>query len=201
MTLFAEIALVVVLAAAFGFIAHALKQPTVVGYLVAGMVIGPLGYWDWTAKWLAPLGGSLGNHFDILNAFSEIGITLLLFMVGLEINTTNLKEVGRPVLWTGLGQIVFTFVAGFFLVRFLGFSELASAYISIALTFSSTIIVIQLLSQKKDLNSLYCKIVVGFLLVQDFIAILALIFLSGFSNTAGSTSLFSLFGGFALTDR
>ena len=190
MTLFSEIAIVVVLAAALGFLAHFLKQPTVVGYLVAGILIGPLGYWEWTAKWLAQIGSPVSNHFDVLNVFSEIGITLLLFMVGLEINTQNLKEVGKPALWTGLGQIVFTFAAGFFLVRFLGFSELASAYISIALTFSSTIIVVQLLSQKKDLNSLYGKIVVGFLLVQDFIAILALIFLSGFSNTAGSTSLF-----------
>src|SRR3989338_7047268 len=190
MTLFSEIAIVVVLAAALGFLAHFLKQPTVVGYLVAGILIGPLGYWEWTAKWLAQIGSPVSNHFDVLNVFSEIGITLLLFMVGLEINTQNLKEVGKPALWTGLGQIVFTFAAGFFLVRFLGFSELASAYISIALTLSSTIIVVQLLSQKKDLNSLYGKIVVGFLLVQDFIAILALIFLSGFSNTAGSTSLF-----------
>lgn len=199
MTLFSEIALVVVLAAVFGFIAHALKQPTVVGYLVAGMALGPLGYWDWTAKWLAPFGGSIGNHFDVLNVFSEIGITLLLFMVGLEINTASLKEVGKPALWTGLGQIVFTFAAGFFLVRFLGFSELASAYISIALTFSSTIIVVQLLSQKKDLNSLYGKIVVGFLLVQDFVAILALIFLAGFANISGSASSFFLLAGFALT--
>lgn len=141
----------------------------------------------------------MGGHFEVLNVFSEIGITLLLFMIGLEINTSHLREVGKPALWTGLGQIIFTFVAGFFLVRFLGFSELASAYISIALTFSSTIIVVQLLSQKKDLNSLYGKIVVGFLLVQDFVAILALIFLSGLSNTPAGATFFSYILGFALT--
>lgn len=200
MTLFGEVALVVVLAAALGFLAHFLKQPTIVGYLVAGVLIGPLGYFDWAAKWLAPLSGAaIGNNLEVLNVFSEIGITLLLFMVGLEINTNNLKEVGKPALWTGLGQIIFTFAVGYFLIQYLGFDMLASIYISIALTFSSTIIVVQLLSQKKDLNSLYGKIVVGFLLVQDFVAILALMFLAGLSNTQASQSLLMSVGSIVIT--
>lgn len=186
MTLFGEIALLVVLAAAFGLIAHLLRQPPIIGYLAAGLVIGPLGYLQL-------------NNIDVLNAFAEIGIALLLFMVGLEINPKNLKEVGKPALYTGLGQILFTFIIGFFLIKFLGFGNIAAAYISIALTLSSTIIVIQLLSQKKDLGSLYGKIVVGFLLVQDFVAILALIFLSGLAQFNSAATLWISVGVFSVT--
>jgi Kef-type K+ transport system membrane component KefB len=84
----------------------------------------------------------------------------------------------------GIGQIVFTFIGGFFISKFLGFNNLASAYISIALTFSSTIIIVKLLSEKKDVSSFYGKLSVGFLLVQDLVAILILIFLSGIEKGA-----------------
>ena len=88
----------------------------------------------------------------------------------------ELKSVGKISLFTGIRQIVFTTVVGFIISTVLGFSPIVSFYISIALTFSSTIIIVKLLSDKKDLNSLYGKISIGFLLIQDFVAILALIF-------------------------
>src|SRR3989344_8200736 len=169
MTFFGEIAVLVAIAALFGIIAYRLKQPTIIGYLLAGLVAGSLGLLNL-------------NNSEVLRGWSEVGIALLLFLVGLEMNWQRLKETSKPALLTGLGQLIFTFGTGFAIAKLLGFSDLSSVYISIALTFSSTIVVIQLLSQKKDLGSLYGKIVVGFLLVQDFVAVMALVFLAGFEN-------------------
>ena len=80
---------------------------------------------------------------------SRIGITLLLFLVGIEMNVTGLKNIGKAAVIVGLGQVAFTAVIGFLLAQFLGFSVIASVYIAVALTFSSTIIVVKLLSEKK----------------------------------------------------
>lgn len=175
MTLFGEIALVVVIAAVLGLAAHLLKQPTILGYLAAGVLINQAGIFD-----IANVG--------VLDELAEIGIAFLLFLVGLEMDWTRLKEIGKPAVYTGLAQIGFTFAAGFLITKLLGFSTLSSIYINIALTLSSTIIVIQLLSQKKDLGSLYGKIVVGFLLVQDFVAICALLFLAAIAGLSADFS-------------
>lgn len=169
MDIFAEIALITVLATLLGMIAHALRQPTIVGYILAGLIVGPLGIMRL-------------NNLDVLNSLAEIGIALLLFLVGLEIDMRELKHLGKPALITGLGQVVFTAVVGFFIVTALGFALVPAIYISVALTFSSTIIVLKILTEKGDTGSLYGKISIGFLLVQDFVAVLALIFLSGLEH-------------------
>ncbi len=166
MTLFTEIALIIVIAAAAGFVAHLLNQPTMLGFIVAGLGIGA-----WGALELSRL--------ESIGSLASIGVALLLFIVGLEMDFRYLKHVGIPSLVVGLGQVIFTFAAGFFILTFLGFSNLASLYIAAALTFSSTIIGVKLLSEKRELSSLHGRIAVGVLLVQDAVAVLALIFLSG----------------------
>lgn len=178
MTLFIEIALVIVLATLAGMAANMLRQPTLVGYLLVGVLVGPFG--------ILKL-----NNLEALNSMAEIGIALLLFLVGLEIDLRELKYLGKPSLIAGIGQILFTSVIGFFIVKLLGFATIPALYISIALTFSSTIIVLKILSEKKDTNSLYGKISIGLLLVQDFFAILALIFLSGIEHNGFSPLQFA----------
>ena len=164
--LFTEIAIALVIAAALGFIAHLLRQPTIIGFIVAGLIIGSLGQFQ------------LGDP-EVLEYMASIGITLLLFIVGLEMNFREIKEVGAPAILTGLGQIIFTFGIGYWILSVLGFAPLVAIYIAIALTFSSTIIIIKLLSEKKELATLHGRIVLGFLLVQDFVAIMILVFLAG----------------------
>ncbi len=186
--LFYEIVVIaIVVAAAFGFVAHLLRQPAIIGFMIAGFIIGSLAIFE------------IGN-LDAIENLASIGITLLLFIVGLEMNFKELRHVGLVSLLTGLGQIVFTFIIGFFILTYLGFSSLPAMYIAIALTFSSTIIIIKLLSEKGDLNSLYGRISVGFLLVQDFVAILILIFLAGLQadGNAGMNFLMTLIKGFSL---
>lgn len=173
-----EITILIGLAAFLALIFRMLKQPPILSYILAGVIVGPLGVFHIQSG-------------EVLHSFAEIGITLLLFMLGLEMRLKDLKSVGKVALYTGLGQIIFTSAIGFVISLLLNFSILASIYIAVALTFSSTIIVVKLLSDKKDLNSLYGKISVGFLLVQDFVAIIALIFLSGFNSGESQISAFT----------
>lgn len=169
---FFDLAIVILVTAALGIAAKLLKQPAILAYLATGVLIGYFGLFNF-------------QNQETFRIFSDLGLMFLLFLVGLEINYTSLRLVGKPSLIVGLGQVIFTAAIGFFLATWLGFSYIQGAYIAIALTFSSTIIIVKLLSDKKDLNSLYGKISVGMLLVQDVIAILILIFLAGI-GTSGS---------------
>lgn len=162
------------IAAILGIVFQLFKQPAILAYILTGIIVGPFGQFQF-------------RNTDDLHALAQLGITLLLFMVGLELRFSQLKSVGKVAIFTGLSQIFFTSLVGYVISVALGFPPLASLYIAVALTFSSTIIIVKLLSDKKDLNSLYGKISVGFLLVQDFVAILILIALSGFNQANGST--------------
>ena len=167
--LFTEIVIAIISAAAIGILFHILRQPSIIGFIVAGLIIGSLGY-------LAQ------ENIEVINNLASIGVALLLFIVGLEMNIKELRHIGRAAILVGLGQIIFTFTIGYFVCYALGFTNLTSFYISIAITFSSTIVVVKLLSEKKDLKSLYGRIVLGALLVQDLVAILVILFLTGFSG-------------------
>lgn len=163
-----DLAIVVLIAAGLGIIAKLLKQPTILAYLATGVLIGAF--------------GSLGlEDSETFRTFSELGIMLLLFLVGMEINYSSLRLVGKASVFVGCAQIALTFGAAYGFAGLFGFDPLAASYIGIAFALSSTIIVVKLLSDKKDLNSLYGKISVGVLLVQDFAAILILVILGGAS--------------------
>jgi len=175
---FFELALVILFAAAMGIAAKLLKQPVILAYLATGALIGYFGFFNLADR-------------ETFKIFADLGIMFLLFMVGLQINYNSLKLVGKPAVIVGFGQMVFTATIGYLIAVFFHFSYLESAYIAAALTFSSTIIVVKLLSDKKDLNSLYGKISIGFLLVQDLVAILILVLLAGF-ETGGSLNWVNL---------
>ncbi|OGY79089.1 MAG: hypothetical protein A3B74_01310 [Candidatus Kerfeldbacteria bacterium RIFCSPHIGHO2_02_FULL_42_14] len=169
MDLFIEISLIIVLAAFIAGLAHLLKQPLIIGYILTGLLVGP--------KVLNLLRAS-----DVIHIFSQIGIALLLFIVGLGLRPKNIRRLGNVAVITGVGQVLFTSLIGFAIVRLFGFNATTSLYIAIALTFSSTIIILKLLSDKRHLGTLYGQISIGFLLVQDIIATLILIFVSSFSE-------------------
>ncbi len=167
--IFIELALVLTAAGVIAYILHFFKQPSIIAYILTGLLIGPLGFYQL-------------HHGEILHGLSDIGITLLLFMVGLDLDISQLKRIGRAAVYAGIGQVVFTCLAGFCLVWLLGVNSVSAWYMAIALTFSSTIIVVKLLSEKKDLQSLYGKLAVGIFLVQDVAAIFILILISGISG-------------------
>jgi len=121
MPLFTEIAIVVVIAVLAGFVAHLLRQPVIIGFLAAGFLISFLKIVEFT-------------DLGVIENLASIGVALLLFLVGLEMNLKELRNVTIPAFIIGLGQILFTFGIGFFIVSALGFSLVSSFYIAIALS-------------------------------------------------------------------
>lgn len=179
MEIFIELTSIIALATGVSIIMRILKQPLLVGYILTGILAGPYFLNVLQSK-------------DPLELFSKIGITILLFIVGLSLNPTVIREVGKTSLLTGIGQIVFTSVIGFFIAIFLGIEKIAAIYIAIALTFSSTIIILKLLSDKGDLTKLYGRISIGFLLVQDIVATIILIFVSTLNSPSDGNLLSSI---------
>lgn len=166
---FTEISLVLAIAAVVAVIVRALKQPLIIGYILTGLLIGP------------SLLGLLHSP-ETIEQFGNFGIALLLFIVGLGLNPKVIKEVGKISLLTGIGQVLFTSAIGFWIGIALGYNPVTAFYIAVALTFSSTIIILKLLTDKREQNKLYGKIAIGFLLVQDLIATLALVVASAAGN-------------------
>ncbi|RME59510.1 sodium:proton exchanger [Candidatus Parcubacteria bacterium] len=164
MEAFGEIAILIGVAAVVSGVMRLLRQPLIIGYILTGLLVGPFLF-------------NVIHSQEILNLFSEIGISFLLFIVGLSLTPTVIRRFGRIALLTSIGQVFATLLVILVIALLLGFPPLTAIYLGIALAFSSTIIVLKLLSDKKDFESLYGKIAVGFLLVQDFIALFLLFFL------------------------
>ncbi len=180
MSIFVELTLLLLLTTGVSFVVKFLKQPLVVGYIFAGILAGPMVF-------------NVLHSQEIIEVFSKIGITVLLFIVGLHLSPQVLKEVGSSSLWTGIGQVLSTSLIGFGISLFLGLPQTAALYVAIALTFSSTIIILKLLSDKGEVQTLYGRIAIGMLVVQDVIATLVLIFVSSFSQHSND-SLVSVIG-------
>lgn len=147
---------VLAVAALVGLLANRARQPLIVAYIVVGVVVGPsvLGWVD---------------EAEPLELFAEIGIAILLFLVGLKLDLHLVRTTGRVAVVTGLGQVVFTSVVGFGLALLLGMNSVTALYVAVALTFSSTIIIVKLLSDKRELEELHGRIALGFLIVQDIV--------------------------------
>lgn len=159
---FFEIASILGLATLLGLVGQTLRQPLLIMFLATGIVAGPSGF-------------GIIESYQQIELLAQIGIAVLLFIVGLRLDLDLIRTTGPVALATGLGQIIFTSVIGFGIALSLGMSLISAAYVAVALTFSSTIIVVKLLSDKKEIDSLHGQIAVGFLIVQDIAAILALV--------------------------
>ncbi|BDD87978.1 cation:proton antiporter domain-containing protein [Desulfofustis limnaeus] len=169
---FIEIAAILGLATLTGMVGQKLRQPLIIMFLATGILAGP--------SFLGII-----HSYEQIELLAHIGIALLLFIVGLKLDLNLIRTTGPVALATGLGQIVFTSLIGFFIAIGLGMSYLSAAYVSVALTFSSTIIIVKLLSDKKEIDSLHGQIALGFLIVQDIAAILALVGLTTLGASVG----------------
>lgn len=167
--LFRELSIVLGIAAAIAMILRVFKQPIIIAYMLTGIIIGPAVF-------------NMLKEPELIESFSTFGIALLLFIVGLGLNYKAVKEVGKTALVTGLAQVITTAGVAFLIVRGLSFDMTSSLYIAVAMSFSSTIIVLKLLNDKKEQNKLYGKITIGFLLIQDVIATIALVVASASSS-------------------
>ncbi len=173
---FIQLAIILFTAFVVSYIVRTFNQPIIIGYIITGIIISPFII-------------SFGASKEIISIFSDFGIAFLLFIVGLHMNPKVIKEIGTSALLIGLAQIILTFLLGFLVsLNLLGFDTITSSYIGIALAFSSTIIIMKLLSDKKQLDSLYGKISIGILIIQDLVAIAVLMFISSLSNGTSFSS-------------
>ncbi|CAN5485329.1 MAG: cation:proton antiporter [Acidobacteria bacterium] len=174
---FVEIAAILLIAAIVGFIGRALRQPLIVSFIGVGILVGPAGL------------GIVTQHEEI-ELLASFGISLLLFVVGLKLDLTVVRTLGPVALATGVGQIAFTSIIGFLIALGLGMTPLTATYVAVALTFSSTIIIVKLLSDKREIDALHGRIAVGFLIVQDIAVIVAMIGITALgAEPAGDRSL------------
>jgi len=160
--LFLEIAAVIVTAGVVSLVIHRLRQPLVIAYIFTGLLVGP-----------SILGFTASS--DVFDAFGEIGIAFLLFLVGLNLNWHKARDVGQISILAGIGQVLFTTLAGFGIAIWLGFDSITSLLLGFALALSSTIVIVKLLSDKEDLDRFYGRMSVGILIVQDVVAMIALL--------------------------
>jgi Kef-type K+ transport system membrane component KefB len=162
---FGEFALLLIISAFAGGIALLLRQPVLIAYIVVGIVVGP-----------AVLG--IVHAHEQIELLAQIGVSVLLFVVGLKLDLKHIRHIGPVALATGLGQLAFTIFFGFLIIVLLGKSVMEAVYVAVALTFSSTIIVVKLLSDKREIDSLHGRIAVGFLIVQDLAVVIAMMVMS-----------------------
>jgi len=141
-----------------------IRQPLILGYILAGLLVGP-----------SVLG--LITSVETFEAFSEIGIALLLFIIGMGMNVSELKKLGKVVVLTALASLITIGTVGFAASGLMGFNRTESIIIGLALFFSSTIIIIKILSDKKETNRLHGQIAIGVILVEDIVATFALLFI------------------------
>jgi len=168
-SVFLEIGIILGLAAIGGFIAQFLRQPLIVAFIAIGILVGPSGF-------------GMVSHSSEIELFARLGIALLLFVVGLKLDLHIIRTVGPVALASGLGQVLFTSVVGYLIALLMGMSPVTALYVAVALTFSSTIIIVKLLSDKREVDSLHGRIAVGFLIVQDIVVVLVMIGLTAFGQ-------------------
>lgn len=174
-TVFHQVAVLLALCAVIGVVATRLRQPLIVGFIAAGILVGPAGL------------GIVEESAEI-DLLATIGIALLLFVVGLKLDVRLIRTVGPVALATGIGQMAVTAGIGYALCRALGLGTVAALYVAVALTFSSTVIIVKMLSDSGEIEDLHGRIAIGILIVQDIVVVVTMIALSAFS-VSGDTAL------------
>ncbi len=175
-SVFVQIGAILGLAAIGGVLAQLLRQPLIVAFIAVGMLIGPSGF-------------GMVEYSSEIELFARLGIALLLFVVGLKLDLHVIRTVGPVALASGLGQVLFTSVVGYLIALMLGMTHVTAIYVAVALTFSSTIIIVKLLSDKREVDALHGRIAVGFLIVQDIVVVLVMIGLTAYGQAGSETSL------------
>lgn len=161
-----SISLVIIFAAILAYISYLLKQDLIIAYIAAGIILGPFIF-------------GLIKDKSLINSFAEIGISFLLFIAGLELGIRKLKEIAKASVITGTIQVFGVSILTFFVLILFGFNKVEAFILGCAIAFSSTVVIVKILSDKGELDSLQGRIIVGIMLIQD---IFAIILLAIFSN-------------------
>lgn len=180
-----SLSIVIAVAVLITVITRLIGQPSIIAYLISGIVVGPV-----ALNLIGPSNSSSG----LLQIFSHIGVAFLLFIVGLSLDFRVLKEVGKVSTIVGFCEIALTATIGFLIASGLGYSNSTALYIGAILAFSSTVVVVKILSDKKELDALHGRIALGILIIEDFVAALALMILPLIESKGDFYPLLGKFG-------
>lgn len=170
---FGQVAVILLVTAVIGIAAKLARQPLIVAYIFVGIILGPT-FLD------------LVHYEAEIELFAELGIALLLFLVGLKLDLTLIRNIGKVAVLTAIGQLLITAGLVFFLAQGFGFGAIEAGYIAVAISFSSTIIVVKLLSDRREIDQLHGQIAVGFLIVQDILVIIFMVAIAAIGSRAGA---------------
>lgn len=172
-SVFLELSFIIIVGAAMSIVMRVLRQPLILGYILTGILVGPAAF----------------NliHLDTFDSFANIGIALLLFIIGLGMNVSVIRKLGSTVLIANLLELLTVGTAGFLAGTLLGFNHIESLLVGLCLYFSSTIIIVKILSDKKEQSRLHGQIAIGIVLLDDIVATVALLFVA--AGKTGSLGL------------
>ncbi len=169
-----DIGIAVFAATIVGFLSHRLRQPIILGYLIAGALIGP------------SIGFKLITDAESIEVISELGLILLLFIIGLELNPQKIVASGKQLIVAGVGQFVLCVIIGYGFFTIIGFEttdgNLEGLYLALLCALSSTAIVVKILYDKFEADTIAGRITLGILIIQDIWAIMILTLQPNFSN-------------------
>lgn len=175
-----DLSVIIIITTAIAYFLKLVRQPLIIAYVIAGIVLGPLGF-------------NLFKDMNWINSLSEIGIAFLLFIVGLELDLNKIKSVGAFSVFGGILQVLITAATGFFVAIYFGFSQVSAMYIGLALAFSSTMLVVKILKDREEIDTLHGRLMIGLLVMQDIIVVFALSMVSTLSFIDYSFVLLALF--------
>jgi len=167
-----DFTIIMVVASIMAMISYKLRQPMVIGYIIAGMIIGPF---------TPPF--SLISNFDVLNLFAEIGVILLLFVVGMEFPIEKLRKIGKKALVIAFGEALGTFTVGYFVCQGLNYSLADSLFLALAISVTSTVIVMRILEELGMIKEEASFIILGVAVIEDIIIISMLAILQSVSSS------------------
>jgi len=169
-----DFTIIMIAASIMAMVSYKLKQPMVIGYIIAGMIIGPF---------TPPF--SLISNFDVLNLFAEIGVILLLFVVGMEFPIEKLRKIGKKALVIAFSEGLGTFAIGFLVCQALNYSLGDSLFLALAISVTSTVIVMRILDELGMIKDETSIIILGVAVIEDIIIISMLAILQSVSSTGG----------------
>ncbi|MEK6899103.1 MAG: cation:proton antiporter family protein [Nanoarchaeota archaeon] len=172
-SLLIQLTAIISLAAIIALLGRAIKQPPIIAYLIAGVLIGPLFL-------------NILSDGESISAFAHIGVAFLLFIVGLSLDLRVLKEVGKISFLAGFGALIAVSAISFVILLAMGFTYTPALYLAAALAFSSTVVVVKLLSDKKEIDTLHGRIALGILIIEDFVAAIVLMLVPVLAGSAKS---------------
>jgi len=196
-TFVTDLAFIMIIGAVVTLAFFKIKQPLIIGYLFAGMLIGPLSpLWAWILPAGGPSSDLLGNagilsDVSALNLFAEIGVILLLFVIGIEFPYSKIKSIGRVAIGVGTIGLMSTLGVVFYSASALGLNFMDSLFIAAALSISSTAIIVKILEDMGRIRKESSILVLGILIVEDVIAVILISSLQSIA-LVGSVSLESI---------